>query len=175
MGPASLVVSKDEQFIVLDRRAHGAAETVLNEYGPGYTGAIAEKIVGIEIGVAQIVEEVAVIFVSAGAGDQLHLSAGIASVFSLAALSDHTKLAHRVRVGGCERETQARRDRIVHVDAVQRVVVAARSQTIDVRVTCIGARGRALLENLHSGAGKDGQRERGTGQLRQRADVPQVD
>src|SRR5260370_33233528 len=71
MGPASLIVSKDEQFIVLDRRAHGAAETVLNEYGPGYTGAIAEKIVGIEIGVAQIVEEVAVIFVRAGAGDQL--------------------------------------------------------------------------------------------------------
>ena len=138
----------------------------------GTPARVVEEVVGVEVAVAQVVEPVAVELVGARAGDQLHLRAGAAAVLRLAAVGDHAGLFHRIGVVGGQRQPDARRHRIVHVDAVQGVVVAALAQAVDVREAVIGAAGRAvgLRIDLHARL-EDRQRDGRARQLRQCLDI----
>ena len=169
MRPPQLGIAEDEQLVVLDGPAEAAAEHVLNEHGLGDSALVAEEIVGVQVGVADVLEYAAVVRVGARAGDQFHLAAGVAAVFRLAALGDHAELFHRVGIVGGHGQAQARRHGIVDVDAVEGVVIAALPHSVDVRVAVVRARVGAVLRDRHAGL-EIGEGDGLAGQLRQVVD-----
>src|SRR5216117_3712324 len=97
--------------------------------------------------------------VRSGTGNQFYLPARIASIFRFAAGRNHAKLFNGIGIIGSEREAQAGRRRVVHVDAVQSAVVAALAESIDVRKAGVGAGVRAVLRDLDARL-ENGQGER---------------
>src|ERR1039458_904119 len=104
-GADTLIIAKEEKLIVLDGPAEGASKRVLDEHRNGNAGGIIEKVVGVEVAVAEIVEGVAVELVGAPAGDQLHLRTGATAVLGFAAAGQHAGFFHRIGVVGGDRES----------------------------------------------------------------------
>ena len=171
LGPRALKITEDKRFVVDDRAAERRAIDISNQFRNRAAALIIEEVVGVQSGVAQIVVRAPVVFVGSGARDQLNLSAGAASELGLAAFGNHSEFLHRIGVVGGQREAQARDQGIVHVDAVQRGVVAALAEPVDV--------GKAgVLPGPHVDLDarlEDRERDRAAIQLRQRVDIAHGD
>ena len=86
----SLIIGKEEDFVALDGPAECAAELILVI---GAALSRVEIIRGIEIGIAQEFEKVAVILVRAGFGDHVDKSAAVVAVFGVEIVGEYAKFS----------------------------------------------------------------------------------
>ena len=62
----ALIVAEEEDLIALDGAAERTAVVILDQHRDRHAGGVVEEIVGVEIAVAQVIEQIAVILVRAG-------------------------------------------------------------------------------------------------------------
>src|ERR1017187_726211 len=90
----ALVVEEEEQFVLLDGTAEGAAEVM--RIGARFLQArlVVEEGVGVEDLVVVVVEQVAVEGVAAALGHEVHLGAAHAAIVGAVGVEDHGGLGH---------------------------------------------------------------------------------
>src|SRR5262245_18754800 len=72
--PQALVGKKEEQLVLDDRSAQDSAEVILVYSAPLHAGAIEEPVVGVQNGIAKVVEHVAMEGVGSRPGEQQNLA-----------------------------------------------------------------------------------------------------
>ena len=106
--------------------------------------------------------------IGARTGDQLHRAARIAAIFGLRAVSDDPEFLHGICIGRIQGQTQTWRHGVVHVDAVQGIVIGSLPHAVHPGETGVIRTSSQLYARLVSR-----QRNRIAGQLRQSVDVAQ--
>ena len=89
------VGAEEERLVLADGAAEGAAELVAVQR----RGGEREPRIGVQVVVAEELEQRAVKLVAAGARDDVDHAAGEASVFGAVAVGHHAELFHRVGIG----------------------------------------------------------------------------
>ncbi len=122
--PGSLVVGEEEYFVPFDRTAHGSTKLVLNINSAGWGIVVS----GIQVGVAQKFEDVAVKAVGPGLGDDIDLAAAIVAIFCVEVIGNDAKLGDRVEVGNqCGAVVNA----FLRISAVDHKPICAGSTAVD--------------------------------------------
>ena len=155
----ALVIEEVEQLVLLDRAADAAAELILVILRTAQVVAVGEEVIGIEIIVAEVLEQQAVHLVGPALRIHGNNGAGTAAVFSRVRIGDDVEFLDHV-----DRGMRCLRAQFLHVlregvvvDAVEDEVVLQRVHAIDVEVARAPGGGVAALlgvsADLDSGHG----------------------
>ena len=119
-----LIVSEIEDLILLEGSARSAAKLILLPW----TASRGQVVFGIEVSVAQVLENIAVQRVRTVFGDDVDLAAGEITVLGIKVVGDDAELAEGVQIGddGGSRECE-----LLHGDAIEQIAVGGFSHAID--------------------------------------------
>ena len=87
---------KEEQFVFLDGPAESVSKVVGPQFGPGLAGGIQEKVVGIQLVIAEELVDRAMKFVGSGLGNQVDLRAARRRAVRAVGVARHLEFFDRV-------------------------------------------------------------------------------
>ena len=114
--PVALIIPEEKYLVAFNRPAEGTAKLILMVRSPRRNKIIAS----IQVGIAEKLEQVAVIPVGSRFRDDVDLPAAIVAVFGVEVIGDNAKLRDRVQVGNDRRtaETGLLHDRSIEEKSV---------------------------------------------------------